>query len=236
MDYPVVILSIILVIVLYVLYSYFNGKKTSLGKARLLGKSATTEEQTFMSFKTVENPSSPNYYISYWIYVEEFRPTVNSEVDTNLFDLNAVAGSNNSIIGVRLSRNGILTYNKNNTNEQIIVKSFPLQKWCHLIISVESNRVVDCYLDGKLVKSQKESTALTTPSESSEIKEIERSENNIFIGAMERQPVTMDPATAWNLYTSGNGGSFLAKMFSQYGVAIQFIKDKKIKGEIAFPP
>lgn len=232
MDFPVVILSIILVIVLYVLYSYFNSKKTSLGKARLLGKSATTAEQNFMSFKTVDKPESPNYYISYWIYVEEFRPTANSNADDNLFDLN---NSGARIIGVKLSRTGVLYYNTP-SNEEVIVSSFPLQKWCHLIISVESNRVVDCYLDGKLVKSQKETTALTATTTASEIKEIERVENNIYVGFMERQPVTMDPATAWNLYSAGSGGNSISKMFSQYGVAVQFTKDKKVKGEIAFPP
>jgi len=234
MDYPVIILSIILVIVLYVLYSYFNSKKTSLGKARLLGKSATTAEQNFMSFKTVDSPTSPNYYIAYWIYVDEFRPTANNTVDDNLFDLNTTAGGNR-IIGVKLSRTGVLYYNRT-SKEEVIVSSFPLQKWCHLIISVESNRVVDCYLDGKLVKSQKETTALATTTTASEIKEIERVENNIFIGYMERQPVTMDPATAWNLYSAGSGGNFISKMFSQYGVAVQFTKDKKVRGEIAFPP
>ena len=232
MDFPVVILSIILVIVLYVLYSYFNSKKTSLGKARLLGKSATTAEQNFMSFKTVDKPESPNYYISYWIYVEEFRPTANSNVDDNLFDLK---NSGTRIIGVKLSRTGVLYYNTP-SKEEVIVSSFPLQKWCHLIISVESNRVVDCYLDGKLVKSQKETTALTATTTASEIKEIERVENNIYVGFMERQPVTMDPATAWNLYSAGSGGNSIAKTFSQYGVAVQFTKDKKVKGEIAFPP
>jgi hypothetical protein len=63
MEYSVVILSVILVIVLYFLYSYFNSKKTSLGKARLLGTSATPLEQSFMSFTTVDKPGSPNYYI-----------------------------------------------------------------------------------------------------------------------------------------------------------------------------
>jgi len=232
MDYPVVFLSIILVIVLYVLYSYFNGKKTSIGKARLLGKSATTAEQNFMSFKTVENPASPNYYISYWIYVEEFRPT---NEDNNLFDLKQSAGGS-TIIGVKLSSSGVLTYNKNANGSEVIVSSFPIQKWCFLIISVEGNRVVDCYLDGKLVKSQKEVSSLPPTTEASEIKENERVENNIFIGSMERQPKNMDPATAWNLYSSGNGGNFIAKMFSQYGVAVQFTKDKKVRGEIAFPP
>ena len=235
MDYPVVILSIILVIVLYVLYSYFNSKKTSLGKARLLGKSATTAEQNFMSFKTVDSPTSPNYYISYWIYVDEFRPTPNSDVDANLFDLKATADGDR-IIGVKLSRTGVLYYNRSDNKEEVIVSSFPLQKWCHLIISVESNRVVDCYLDGKLVKSQKETAALASTTTASEIKEIERVDNNIFIGSMERQPVTMDPATAWNLYSAGSGGNFIAKTFSQYGVAVQFTKDKKVRGEIAFPP
>jgi hypothetical protein len=234
MDYPVVILSIILVIVLYLLYSYFNSKKTSLGKARLLGKSATPLEQSFMSFMTVDKPSSPNYYISYWIYVEEFRATKNSEDDANLFNFKTTAGGEN-IVGVKLNRYGYLSYTANG-QERILTKSFPLQKWCFLILSVESNRVVDCYLDGKLVKSQKEPASLKPTTKLSVIEEIERLENNIFIGAMERQPTTMDPATAWNLYSAGNGGNFMSKMFSEYGVAVQFTKDKKIKAEIAFPP
>lgn len=240
METPMVILSIVLVVVIYVLYQHFQKKKTKLGKARILGDGGNEKDNKYMKFEKLANPSSPNYYILYWLYLEHINHN-NFPSGTNHIELFKL--DSNGIIVVNLHKNGSLYYNTSgDTTQRVIVNSFPLQKWCCLVISVDSNKTVDCYLDGKLVRSHKEATALTSTSKSTEIIENtdlyteDDSRNIIYVGAVEREPVTMDPGKAWNKYTQGNGGNFITKMFSQYGVALRFSKDNEVKGEIAFPP
>jgi len=42
----------------------------------------------------------------------------------------------------------------NNGSAILITNNYPIQKWCYIVISVDNN-FIDCYLDGKLVLSQK---------------------------------------------------------------------------------
>lgn len=232
METPMVILSVVLVIVLYVLYQHFNKKKTKLGKARNLGETGSDKinenDAKYMHFEKLPNPSSPNYYILYWLYVEH--------VDQNSFDNDRLLLYTVDNLQVLLNKDGALEYSPDDgDNYRAIVTSFPLQQWACVIISIDSNQTVDCYLNGKLVQSRKEAS-ITATSKSTEIIESKYETSSIKVGALERKPVTMDPGTAWNKYTEGNGGNFLTRMFSQYGIALRFSKDDEVKGEIAFPP
>lgn len=227
-----VILSVVLVIVLYVLYQHFNKKKTKLGKARNLGETGSDKinenDAKYMHFEKLPNPSSPNYYILYWLYVEH--------VDQNSFDNDRLLLYTVGNLQVLLNKDGALEYSPNGgTDYRAIVTSFPLQQWACVIVSIDSNQTVDCYLNGKLVQSRKEAS-ITATNKSTEIIESKYETSSIKVGALERKPVTMDPGTAWNKYTEGNGGNFLTRMFSQYGIALRFSKDDEVKGEIAFPP
>jgi len=227
-----VILSVVLVIVLYVLYQHFNKKKTKLGKARNLGETGSDKinenDAKYMHFEKLPNPSSPNYYILYWLYVEH--------VDQNSFDNDRLLLYTVGNLQVLLNKDGALEYSPNGgTDYRAIVTSFPLQQWACVIVSIDSNQTVDCYLNGKLVQSRKEAS-ITATSKSTEIIESKYETSSIKVGALERKPVTMDPGTAWNKYTEGNGGNFLTRMFSQYGISLRFSKDDEVKGEIAFPP
>ena len=234
METPMIILSVILVIVLYVLYQHFNQKKTKLGKARNLGETGSDkineDDAKYMKFEKLPNPSSPNYYILYWLYVEH--------VDKNSFDANGrLLLYKVGKLQVLLNKDGALEYSPNDgTDYRAIVTSFPLQQWTCVIISIDSNQTVDCYLNGKLVQSRKETTSIVATTKSTEIIESQYETSSIKVGALERKPVTMDPGTAWNKYMEGNGGNFLTRMFSQYGIALRFSKDDEVKGEIAFPP
>lgn len=232
METPMVILSVVLVIVLYVLYQHFNKKKTKLGKARNLGETGSDKinenDAKYMHFEKLPNPSSPNYYILYWLYVEH--------VDQNSFDNDRLLLYTVDNLQVLLNKDGALEYSPDDgDNYRAIVTSFPLQQWACVIVSIDSNQTVDCYLNGKLVQSRKEAS-ITATNKSTEIIESKYETSSIKVGALERKPVTMDPGTAWNKYTEGNGGNFLTRMFSQYGIALRFSKDDEVKGEIAFPP
>jgi len=125
----------------------------------------------------------------------------------------------------------ILKYNMALQNGEVVTNeimgNFPLQKWVYVIISVD-NKIVDLYVDGKLVRSQQ----LDSPPVSTD------SDFNISYGScndgnkckghvakFERIPQPMDPSTAWTKYMQGNGGSYFSKMLSSYGATVTLTKD-----------
>lgn len=222
-DLKQVALGIILLVVLYILYKIFSQKRPSLASARKLDGSRH-------DFTDLSNPSSPNYYLLMWVYVKNFDYTA----DQILYTLKT---GDTSILRLKLGSNGNLMYNVNDGSFNNIVNSFPLQKWTCVVLSVDGNKTVDSYLDGKLVKSKKEAAALRTTSSDSCILEgsIDENGNDIRVGTFQRIPQSMDPGTAWKKYEDGNGGNFMTKMFSNYGVSLRLNKDDTAHSSLSFP-
>ena len=225
-DLKQVALGIILLVVLYILYKIFSQKRPSLASARKL-------DGSIHDFTDLSNPSSPNYYLLMWVYVKNFDHTEHQI----LYTLKSAATGGTNILVLKLGTNGNLMYNVNNGSFNNIVNSFPLQKWTCVVLSVDGNKTVDSYLDGKLVKSKKETTALTTTSSDSCILEgsIDENGNDIRVGTFQRIPQSMDPGTAWKKYEDGNGGNFMTKMFSNYGVSLRLNKDDTAHSSLSFP-
>jgi hypothetical protein len=223
-DLKQVALGIILLVVLYILYKIFSQKRPSLASARKLDGSRH-------DFTDLSNPSSPNYYLLMWVYVKNFDHTE----DQILYTLKSAATGGTSILELKLGSNGNLMYDISGSSNNI-VNSFPLQKWTCVVLSVDGNKTVDSYLDGKLVKSKKEKTALRTTSSDSCILEgsIDNG-NDIRVGTFQRIPQSMDPGTAWKKYEDGNGGNFMTKMFSNYGVSLRLNKDDTAHSSLSFP-
>jgi hypothetical protein len=225
-DLKQVALGIILLIVLYILYKIFSQKRPSLASARKLsGKK--------YEFTTLSNPTSPNYYILMWVYVKNF--------DYNNDQILYTLKQSSTILKLQLKTNGNLQYSANDGSFNNIVNNFPLQKWTCIVISVDGNKTIDCYLDGKIVKSKQETTALTSTSTDSQIVEGDlvvndiANDNDIRVATFKRIPQTMDPGTAWKQYIDGNGGSFMTKMFSSYGVSLRLNKDGTAHSSLGFP-
>mgnify|MGYP006073644119 CR=1 FL=1 len=226
-DLKQVALGILLLIVLYILYKIFSQKRPSLASARKLSGNE-------YEFTALSNPTSPNYYILMWVYVKNFDYTE----DQILYTLKSLNSGGSDILRLQLKANGNLQYKTNDGSLNNIVNNFPLQKWTCIVLSVDGNKTIDCYLDGKIVKSKQENTPLSNTSEGSVIKEgsIEAgNDNDIRVATFKRIPQTMDPGTAGKQYIDGNGGSFMTKMFSSYGVSLRLNKDGTAHSSLGFP-
>lgn len=139
----------------------------------------------------------------------------------------------------------------NSTYTLKITDNFPIQKWVYIIISSDSG-FFDCYLDGKLVKSQKvmvEGTNILPaqpPDDKTEIalgntgnwttttpspKCLEGTPNglNANIAKFKRWTNSMDPQTAWTSYMSGNGQN---NYLSTFGANIQINKDNLLYSSV----
>jgi hypothetical protein len=113
-----------------------------------------------------------------------------------------------------------------NQNETIIITdNYPLQKWVYIIVSVDG-RIVDCYINGKLVKSQKLSNDTTQPGDAV-ASPIVMGNFDATLANLTRTITPMDPQTAWNNYNKGNGMSGSGGLFSMasYGANLSLIKD-----------
>ena len=211
MNYTLIILGIILILVLYILYRFITDR-SSMVSSRIYLKEGAPD----IKFDSLPKPGSTRYTYSLWIYVKSLQGNT---------DIISVTNADVAIFKLYLEANGnlkfdILPENSTTTTSNIITSNFPLQKWVCVNISVDNN-IVDTYLDGKLVKSQK-MDSITNPTSSSIFK---HGTGDIFLAEVERPASPTDPQTAWDRYMAGNGGSYIGNMFSSYGASLILTKD-----------
>ena len=212
MNYTLIILGIILVLVLYVLYRFMTDRQTMVSSKVYLADKPGNKY-----FGELSNPESSRYSYNLWIYV------VSLESDQNIFTIDD--GAENYYFNLKVTTSGDLKYTLRDTGtdtEKIITSNYPLQKWVCVSVSVD-NDVVDTYVDGKLVKSQKTSVSPKVPTKTSQI---EFGQGYIYIAEFERLPNPIDPQTAWDRYMAGNGGSYISNAFAAYGANLILTKDQ----------
>ena len=217
MNYTLIILGVILLIVIYILYTVINGKDKVISKKVDL----TVSQPAIPYEKNVATPNSSRYYFSFWVYVEKLNPSAN----TDILYISKTASGNGDQLKIFVDSSSNLKYKIDGTGtDQEIMTNFPLQKWVFLVFSID-NKIVDLYVDGKLIRSQMLTTAPTTPTKSFYIQYPSCVQCKVYIAKLEREPQPMDPSTAWKTYMKGNGGNYFSKMLSSYGAKLTLTKD-----------
>ena len=217
MNYTLVILGVILLIVIYILYKVITEKGKVVSK-----KVDLSESNSPVSYSDLNSPKAARFCFSVWAYVESFTdaPMTLVEVDTSttptpFFKLD-VSGGPTLKYTVLTDGDGPV--------EKEIMPNFPLQKWVCIMVSFD-NKVVDLYIDGKLVRSQQLDNSPTATNKDHVIKFPKDSNNKGYLAKFERLTSPMDPATAWNKYMEGNGGNYFSRLLSQYGASLTLKKD-----------
>lgn len=214
-----IILGIVIIILIYVLYKFFRNDT-----GRVLSKTTNlnTSDESVVVIKSdsISSGTSSIYAYGLWLYVN----TWSTGEKTIIRRENA---NTNSINDIRLyldSTTPTLKCNFNTSSSSspetvIITNNFPIQKWVYIIVSVD-NRIVDTYLDGKLITSQQ---LIGTPTVT---------EGGIYMGNFDAYLANfqnwksaIDPQTAWKNYMSGNGGTAINNMFKSYGLDFSLKKD-----------
>lgn len=223
METSTILLIVVLLILLYVVFMLISGADSLAEKLDLASNNSDIVADK------ITNPTSSNYSYEMWIYVYGSKDTLSSPKNY-IFSRNGTGASTKNI-GVYLGRgtpNLYVEYEQatstgSTSKEVLITDNFPLQSWVHVIVSVQ-NTYMDVYVNGKLVKSIKDS-AIKAPS----------SENPIVFGKMpaylakfQRTTKATDPQTAWDNYSAGNGENPLRKYTGgKYGIKMTFSKDDK---------
>jgi len=223
MNYTFIVLGVILVVVLYILYTTLM-KPTSVISSKTYLQSIPEP----VPLSTLTNSTSMDYYYSLWIYVNNLNtpptknaktmPTaltsINKTIANNIFYVADTSGTPLKVflsldIGVNTSLTTNVLLKQAGDTEKLkeyeITPSFPLQRWELVIISVSQN-YMDLYLDGKLAKSVNMNVNPVTPSVNVDNPaSINFGNGDIYIAGFQRISKSMDPQTAWNMYLKGSG-------------------------------
>jgi len=151
MNITVIALGILLLVLIYVLYLYLTPSYSSLiSSASLL---TNTPPLTGL-----DSPTSPRYAYGLWLYVNSWNNTsTNKYIFTrnNNIQLYLDKTQLNLYLDVYMNTgSGAGAWLSSITAPILITDNYPIQKWCYIVVSVDS-AFIDCYLDGKLILSQK---------------------------------------------------------------------------------
>ena len=224
-----IILGIIIVVLIYVLYKYFTTSTATLGS--LVDLSKTDLNTPFTKDTDLQDAATTRYSYGLWLYID----TWNTNQDKPIFYRKAIATITGAT-GTAAMLYDIKLYLDRSTptlkcefyttdiakRETItITTNFPIQKWVYITISVD-NKIIDCYIDGKLVTSQQLNGNLASQTANAHIYV---GKFNAQLAKFQRTNSPTDPQTVWSNYMAGNGGNSLKKMFNSYGVDVSFKKD-----------
>jgi hypothetical protein len=214
-----IILGIVITILIYVLYKFFrNNTGAILTKTSNLN--TTNEKTSAITSSSISSGERPIYSYGLWLYVNTWSTNAKTIFRRQNKD-------NSSYDDIKLYLDATTPtlkcdfYTDNTLSPETvnITTNFPIQKWVHIIVSVD-NKIVDTYLDGKLITSQQLNG---TPYVSAG--DIYLGKFDAYMANFQNWNSAMDPQTAWKTYMSGNGGNAISKMFKSYGLDFSLKKD-----------
>lgn len=224
MNYLFIILGIVVVIILYFVYSYLFPSKNKVANKNYL---ATGVKE--VSFEKLENPSSEKYSLEVWIYANNLNGSVAKASGGGIAAnpsgcIFQVMTDSTSCYHLDLFNDATLAFYNSGTTPVVTVPNFPLQRWVYVVISVD-NKLVDIYLDGKLIRSVKSSSTITAPTAQSIFK---FGTGDIYIAGMNRTATVTDSNTVFKNYMQGNAGLKLPG----YSISLDFLKNSSVAQNI----
>lgn len=208
MNPVVIFLGIVVVVLLWFLYTYYlSAGALSSGQVNLNSGSTTIEKDK------LTNPGSSNFSYGLWVYVNTWSNTAEKMIISR-GNFNIKLGSATPTLTCQLPTS--LTTPDNFT----ITNTFPIQKWVYVIISVDG-MTMDAYLDGKLVISKQLTNLITGDTTSPLVLGGSTPSPDIYLTKINWWPTSMNPQLAWNYYMQGNG----LPSSSQYNVKLEVLQD-----------
>jgi hypothetical protein len=236
MNPVVIVLGIIIVFLIYILYTYYSNLAATLSPSASL----TTIVPPITS---INNPGATRYAYGIWIFVNSWDPSVPHTIFSREKNILVYLDKNSPTLYVKM----YMSDGKWSDAVQI-TDNFPLQKWVHVIASVD-NQFLDFYLDGKLVTSHR--FLIVTPT--TQVMPATPNADSTLVPVYVGNPVTypsmapnspnsqtydayitkfkrwdggpVDPQTAWNAYMEGNGSSSILGSLGAYGVNLTVLKN-----------
>jgi hypothetical protein len=219
MNYTIIILGIIIVFLVYYLYiNYIAASKTILKSVDLNSSNP--------DISLIDKAQNVSYGYGSWIYINSWDQNKSKGIFSRSNNISLYLDKSSPVLKCDISLNTTTT-----TNQTIVItENFPLQKWVYVIVSVDSGSgngtIVDCYMNGKLVKSSKLTNDATPPGSATDapIKIGAGTLWDAVLAKFTRFTTPVDPQTAWDNYLSGNGTAGLFS-FGSFSANLAVLKD-----------
>jgi hypothetical protein len=246
MDLKLIIGVVIVVIILYIIWSYFF---TSMQVLMSFQDAAVLKSVALTSIDS----SKSNYSFSAWTYINDWGTNYGKRKNILVIpdgpssfyyfalyfsettnDLQIYVGTqsststSNSYLAASSTDKGYFTTTCNVTN-------FPLQTWVNISVSVY-NRAIDVYIDGKLIKTCSMSDVARPIPTGKSIYiggEITSSSNlpgfSGYIASVLYNSDVFSPKEAWDIYARGyNNSAFDLNVLKRYKLQMSFLKDNSV--------
>jgi hypothetical protein len=158
MNYLIIILAIIVIFLIYYIYTKLTAVQTIGNNIDL------TQPPVEIKSSTISNPYSSNYSIGVWIYIDNYSQ--NSQIGRFLMYGNTTNSGENSLFSLRMDdykpilycdvlvNSATSIYSKQTVQLNTESESFPVQKWVYVVVSV-SYAFIECYMNGRFVSATK---------------------------------------------------------------------------------
>lgn len=232
MNWIIIILAIVLVVILWYVYTILNSVPSVASNVDL-----STTPLSITGDK-IEGGTSSTYAIGCWIYVKNMpssETAIFNYVVDNTQPITVSSGNSNILFNLTLSSTTptlVAKVRKSATDLESITISnnLPIQSWVHVLVSVSSN-YIDSYLNGKLVVSTP-ITSVYAPANfpvnnASGPTFVSSGSPPVIITGLSRWNTPLDPQTVWSYYSQGNGNATQQMLGSTYHLDVVFKKDSK---------
>jgi hypothetical protein len=197
----IILIIVILILVLYLVYYVGFSSQILID----LNKSNAS-----IAFADIKNPANTSFTYGMWIYINNWKTSAKVICEARKTDAETkfklYLDNNQPILKADIYTTDATT----RTKTVQITNNFPIQRWVYIVVSV-NDAIIDCYLDGKLVKSQQ----LQYLPDMAGDYGINYGQFDAFLTKFSRISTPTDPQTVWNSYMAGNG-------FSNYGPSYGF--------------
>jgi hypothetical protein len=174
---------------------------------------------------SLKNPTNLNYAYGIWLYVNTWDNSIQKNIisRSNNFTLYLDQSTPTLKCDIKLTDSTVQTIT--------ITNNFPLQKWVYIIFSADS-QIVDFYLNGKLVISQKLTNMPKVPSDASTSPLVLGGTNtwDARVANLIRTTHPMSPEEVMNNYISGynsvSGGGIFS--MNSYNANLKVLKNGEI--------
>ena len=224
MNAHTIVIGVVIIVLLYLLYLYFFGN----GSAVLVGIHDASQEIKISPSSIAPGPTQ-NFTYSVWVYVSNWNPgspkVIFQRSCGSSFCPKMAFDPNMNNVTITLA-----TYPPTGgdaVEATCQIENVPLQAWTNLIM-VLNGQALDCYLDGKLVRTclmpgvPKVAAAcdlILTPSGNS---------FQGYTGNFQYFNRAVNPREAYAIYREGYGGSnWLSNLFNKYRIKLAFMKDNQ---------
>jgi len=224
MNAHTIVIGVVIIVLLYLLYLYFFGD----GSAVLVGIHDASQEIKISPSSIAPGPTQ-NFTYSVWVYVSNWNPGAPKVIFQrscgSSFCPKMAFDPNMNNVTITLA-----TYPPTGgdaVEATCQIENVPLQAWTNLIM-VLNGQALDCYLDGKLVRTclmpgvPKVAAAgdlILTPGGNS---------FQGYTGNFQYFNRAVNPREAYAIYREGFGGSnWLSNLFNKYRIKLAFMKDNQ---------